>query len=154
MTRPASALAASIFSLAATLTFSQDQAGRQPCPDVTSETMGCELIAWSRLQEPTPLPDATSPPDGQPKEKEKGRLEKRVEGQESDLNPQRQSSQTVTGVIVRNEEMYCLKVNADLTLVLDDQEVAQRYQGKRVNIKGLVDLELKTLRIESIGAVS
>jgi hypothetical protein len=50
--------------------------------------------------------------------------------------------------------MYWLKVSADLTLVLDDQEVAQRYQGKRVNIKGRVDLELKTLRIESIRAVS
>jgi hypothetical protein len=156
MTRPVNALAGSLFWLAtATLTFSQDQAGHQPCPDVTSETMGCELIAWSRLQEPVPLPDATSPPDRQDRQAyEKERLEKRAKGQESDANPQHQSSQTVTGIIVRNEAMYWLRVNADLTLLLDDQEVAQRYQGRQVNIKGLVDLELKTLRIDSIQSVS
>jgi hypothetical protein len=153
MTRPVSMLAGSLFWLAtATLAFPQDQAGHQPCPDVTSETIGCELIAWSRLQEPIPLPDATSPPDRQAYQKDG--LEKRAKGQEPDVKGQRQSSQTVTGVIVQNDAMYCLKVNADLTLVLDDQEVAQRYQGKRVNIKGVVDIELRALRIESIQAIS
>jgi hypothetical protein len=37
-------------------TFSQDGAP-QPCPDMTAGTLGCELIEWSHLQEPVPLPN-------------------------------------------------------------------------------------------------
>jgi hypothetical protein len=42
------------------LTFSQDGAPQpcpEPCPDMTAGTLGCELIEWSHLQEPVPLPN-------------------------------------------------------------------------------------------------
>ena len=41
----------------APLAFSQDGTP-QPCPDVESGALGCEPVAWSRLQEPMPLPGA------------------------------------------------------------------------------------------------
>jgi hypothetical protein len=62
MTRLAQALMVSILCLApAKLSLSQNPPERQPCPDVTAEAIGCELIAWSHLQEPVPLP--LTPPD-------------------------------------------------------------------------------------------
>jgi hypothetical protein len=37
------------------------QAGSpQPCPDTTAGALGCELIAWSKLQSPVPLPEPDS----------------------------------------------------------------------------------------------
>lgn len=43
------------------LAFSQDGTP-QPCPDVEPGALGCEPVAWSRLQEPMPLPE----PDAKP----------------------------------------------------------------------------------------
>src|SRR5579872_3430230 len=40
----------------------------QPCPEVPPGTVGCQLVAWSHLQEPVPLPEAetkAAPPPGQ-----------------------------------------------------------------------------------------
>jgi uncharacterized protein DUF5818 len=134
MTRLASALTVSIFGLAtATLMFCQNQAGRQPCPDVTEATMGCQLIAWSHLQEPVPLPDATSSPNRQARD---------------------QFLQTFDGTIVRSEGQYLLEVSAGVALVLHDQEIAQRYEGKRVKINGWLDTTQKMLHIGSIEAIS
>jgi hyperosmotically inducible protein len=45
------------------MAFSQDSTPH-PCPDVTSETLGCELVEWSKLQEPVPLPNPD--PDAKP----------------------------------------------------------------------------------------
>jgi hypothetical protein len=41
--------------------FSQD-GNPQPCPAVAPGTLGCELVEWSQLQEPVPLPE----PDAKP----------------------------------------------------------------------------------------
>jgi hypothetical protein len=113
--------------------FCQNQAGRQPCPDVTEATMGCELIAWSHLQEPLPLPDATSSPNHQSRG---------------------QFLQPFDGTIVRSEGQYFLEVSAGVALVLHDQEIAQRYEGKRVKINGWLDADQEILHIDSIEEIS
>jgi hypothetical protein len=150
MMRSARALAGSIIWLAtATFAFSEDQAGRQPCPDVTSETMGCELVAWSRLQEPIPLPEATEPPSREAKAREgvggasKGRI---PDGDSEDHRP----LQCFAGVIVRNEGQYWLKVSPKVALPLSDGQIAQRHEGKLVKVMGVVDTEGKTLQIERV----
>jgi hypothetical protein len=71
MTRVAQALMVSILWLApAKPSLSQNPPERQPCPDATAEAVGCELIAWSHLQEPVPLP-LTPPDDRQPGDPER-----------------------------------------------------------------------------------
>jgi hypothetical protein len=95
MTWTTEALTVAVFWLAASLSFCQNPVDRQPCPDVTAEAMGCELIAWSKLQEPVPLP-LTLPDDRQPSQPER---QERV----SDQNTERhQSLQTVVGVVVKD----------------------------------------------------
>jgi hypothetical protein len=94
----------------APLAFSQ-QGSAQPCPAVTPGTLGCQLVAWSRLQEPVPLPEPeTKPaPDQQP-------------GKSQDSRTQTQASrQRVMGIIVRQGEKYVLKAGDSTTYQLDDQ---------------------------------
>jgi hypothetical protein len=141
MKRPANVLVSLAFWLATTaFSFSQNQLNQQACPDVADEALGCELIAWSHLQEPVPLPEATSPPE-RPKE-------------QANEVPRAQSLQTMTGFIVLNQGQYCLRVNDQLVLVLDDQKTAQRHEGERVKIQGMLDADRKTLRVEGISPIS
>ena len=127
----------------APLAFSQ-QGSAQPCPDVTPGTLGCQLVAWSRLQEPVPLPqNETKPaPDQQP-------------GQSPDSPTQTQASpQRVIGIIVRQGEKYVLKAGDNTTYQLDDQERARRYQDKQVTVVGRLDPDSNTFHIESIESAS
>ena len=122
MKRPASALAAWVFLTTAILCVAQGPPDRQPCPDVTAEAEGCELIAWSHLQEPIPLPQATAPPH----------------------------HETIAGIIVIKRQQAWLRVTADAAFLLDGGELTVGYEGRQVRIAGVVDRELKTLHVESI----
>ena len=125
----------------APLAFTQDGAA-QPCPDVTPGTLGCELVAWSHLQEPVPLPEPESKPDQQP-------------GQSPDAQTQPQASrQSLTGIIVREGEKYVLKVGDNTTYQLDDQDRARRYQDKQVLLVGRLDAHSNTFHIETIELTS
>ena len=57
------------------------------------------------------------------------------------------------GVVVRDQDQYCLRVSAEVNLMLDDRQIAQRHEGKQVRIEGVVDREKKTLHIVSITPV-
>jgi Protein of unknown function (DUF5818) len=116
----------------------------QPCPEVTPGTLGCELIAWSHLQEPVPLPDpdATTQPDQQS-----------AKSSNSETEPQA-ARQRITGIIVRQGEKYVLKAGDNTTYQLDDQDKAKRYQDKQVLVVGTLDAANHTIRIESIELAS
>jgi hypothetical protein len=60
----------------------------------------------------------------------------------------------VTGVVVKQEGHDWLKVSAELVLLLEDQQMAQPYEGKQVRIKGRIDIKLRTLHVESITRLS
>lgn len=135
----------------ATPLFSQNQVDQQPCPEVAEDAVGCEPIAWSRLQEPVPLPDAASPPD-RPGAKEGPGASS--ETQSSDFEGHRQRVQTIVGVIIRNQEWYLLRVSAAVTLALEGPQVARHHEGERVRIKGVVDHEKRSIHVESITPIS
>jgi len=124
--------------------FTQDSTA-QPCPEVTPGTMGCELVAWSHLQEPVPLPEPESkpapPPDQQP-------------GQSQTSQTPEASSQSITGVIVQQGEKYVLKVGDNTTYQLDDQDRARKYQDKRVMVVGRLNANTAVFHVESIELVS
>ena len=140
-----SLLGLALFLTIAPWAFTQD--GRaQPCPDVTPGTLGCELVAWSHLQEPVPLPEPETkpapPPDQQP-------------GQSPNSQTQPQASkQSITGIIVRQGQKYVLKAGDNTTYQLDDQDRASRYQDKEVRVVGKLDADSNTLHIESIELAS
>ena len=139
MKRAAHAAVGLAFVLAS-LALAQDAA--QPCPDVSPYALGCELVAWSHLQEPVPLPESQSQPDQQA-------------GQAPDSQAQPQASrQRITGIIVRQGEKYVLKAGDTTTYQLDDQDRAKGYQDKQVLVVGRLDSDNYTLHIESIALIS
>jgi len=118
------------------LAFSQDGTP-QPCPDVEQGALGCEPVAWSRLQEPMPLPE----PDAKPAPPADQQA-----GQSSNFPTQTQTpKQSITGIVVKQGEKYVLKVGDKTTYQLDDQSRAAQYLDKQVKVVGRLDADSNTL---------
>jgi hypothetical protein len=120
------------------LGFSQDGSA-QPCPDVVPGTVGCQLVAWSHLQDPVPLPNPEAKPDQQQPE----------QSQSTQAQPQ-SAMQKISGIIVRMGDKYVLKAGGTTTYQLDDQEKAKRYQDQQVTVVGTLDTASNTIHVESI----
>jgi len=123
-----------LFLVSVPLAFAQD-GNSQPCPEVMPGTVGCQLVAWSHLQEPVPLPNPEAKPDRQP--------------QQAQTQPQ-SAMQKITGIIVRMGDKYVLKAGGTTTYELDDQEKAKRYQDQQVTVVGTLDTANNTIHLESI----
>ena len=135
----------SLLLLTVPMAVSQD-GGPQPCPDVTPGALACELIAWSRLQEPAPLPEPDAnpvPPSDQPGKP----------SPDSQAQPET-STRSIVGIIVRQGEKYVLKAGDNTTYQLDDQDRAKQYQDKQVKVVGRLDPASNSLHIDSIEVVS
>jgi hypothetical protein len=114
----------------APLAFSQD-GNPQPCPHVEPGALGCQPVAWSRLQEPMPLPE----PDAKPEPPADQQA-----GQSSNSLAQPQTpKQSITGIVVKHGEKYVLKAGDNTTYQLDDQSRAAQYQDKQVKVVGRLD---------------
>ncbi|HXM22254.1 MAG TPA: DUF5818 domain-containing protein [Terriglobales bacterium] len=140
-----SQIALAFFLVIAPLAFSQDGT-LQPCPYVTPGTLGCELVAWSQLQEPVPLPEPDTKPVPPP---DKQRDAQPGQSASSQAQPPA-SRQSITGIIVRHGEKCILRAGANTTYQLDNQNKARQYQDKRVKIVGRLDVDSATFHIESI----
>lgn len=109
----------------ATLAFPQDRLSRQPCPDLAAESLGCELIVWSDLQEPAPPPDPASFP------------------------AQRSDQTTFVGIIMGSNGRYFLQAG-DNVLALDDSPLMRRYEGQAVKVTGTFDEDNRRLHIKKV----
>jgi hypothetical protein len=138
-------LGLALFLTIAPWAFTQDGAV-QPCPDVAPNAIGCEPVAWSRLQEPVPLPEPEAKPAPSPDQQP-------APSPDSQTEP-KAARQSITGIIVRQGEKYVLKAGDNTTYQLDDQDRARRYQDKQVLIVGSLDARSHTFHIESIELTS
>jgi hypothetical protein len=84
--------------------FSQDGTP-QPCPAVAPGTLGCELVEWSQLQDPVPLPEPDAKPVPPPH-----RQHDPQPGQSANPQAQPQSPrQSMSGPTTRGR--HCLEVS-------------------------------------------
>jgi hypothetical protein len=111
-------LGLALFLITGSWAIAQD-GGAQPCPAMVPDAMGCQLVAWSHLQEPVPLPESKPAPS--PDEHH---------GQSPDAQTQQASRQRMTGIIVGQGEKFVLKAGDNTTYQLDDQE---RAHGTWIN---------------------
>lgn len=100
------------------------QAPKRP----TSEAPRTQLVAWSELQKPKPIP---------------------AQGQ-AQVAP---AAQLFSGVIRSQSGQYILLVENRLPYALDDQQSVQPYEALQVRIAGAVDTATGTLHIVSIEAI-
>jgi hypothetical protein len=128
------------------LMFAQDPQ-TQPSPTLPSDTLGPQLIAWSQLQKPQPVPQLLLQPDRPLQQPDVQRA-----------NPPTQQEQpaapTFKGTIIKNGTRYVLKVSSNSTYQVDEQYSPKQYEGKQVKIAGTLDADGKSLRITSIELVS
>ena len=119
----------------------------QPTPILPSEILGPQLVAWSQMQKPQPIPQPMPSP---------GRPSQQAEQQPAQSTPVQPSpaAQTFTGTIVKDGGKYILKTSGTNVYELDDQERAKQYDGKQVKIAGTLDATGNSLHVTSIELLS
>jgi outer membrane biosynthesis protein TonB len=134
------------------------QSAPKPAPGHTDGIIGPQLIAWSELQKPQPVPQQPQPvppPDTQPSQQPS---EPKQPPPEEQQHPQKESqestAQSVTGSVVKVAGKYMLETEDNIAYQLDDQDKARQYEGKRVKVTGSLDRTTGILHVSSIELLS
>jgi hypothetical protein len=119
-------------------------------PALPATILGPQLIVWSELQKPQPVPQPVTPGTGPSQQQQKTQQP----GEDATAQSQQQpAAETFTGTVIRDGDKYVLKTNST-TYQLDDQEHAKQYEGKPVKVLGSVDATTNVLRVTSIQLMS
>jgi hypothetical protein len=138
-----------VLATATPLMFSQAME-KNPSPVTPDEFLGPQLIAWSQVQKPQPVAEPLPQSDRVAQRAGESSSEKAQEP------PQQQpGAQTLTGTIVKDSGRYVLKVSSSSTTYeLDDQDRAQRYEGKQVKVAGTMSAKGDSFHVISIELIS
>lgn len=115
----------------------------EPAPALPSSVLGPDLIAWSQMQTPRPVPQPL-PPDQNPRA------------------PQQPATETFTGTIAKVDVSYVLKLANGLTYRLEYQNDNQnghqnhgkQYEGKQVRLTGVLNANQSSIQLFSIQLIS
>ena len=132
----------------------QELAAR-PAPSTGDGILGLQLIAWSEMQKPQPVPQRPQPvpvPDSNT-DKQAGPTEDTPQ-QPPAQEKQGPAAQTLTGTVIKLGSKYVLKTTDKQTYELDDQDKAREYEGKQVKIIGSLDRTTNMIHITSIELIS
>ena len=113
----------------------------KPAP-IPSDILGPQLIAWSQLQSPQPLQEASPQRAG-----------KDSPAQLRDEAPQSPGAQTLAGTIVKDSGVYILKVS-NTSYRLDNQDRVRKYEGKQVRVSGTLDAGSNSFHVVTIELIS
>jgi hypothetical protein len=58
--------------------------------------------------------------------------------------------ETFTGTIAKKGDQFVLTDSSKFSYSLDDQQTAEKFAGKKVRVKGILDTVNNTIRIETI----
>jgi hypothetical protein len=117
--------------------------------------LGPQLIAWSQLQKPYPVPqrpDPLPPPETKPDSKASPDQKQDPKGQQPE--PGQSTASSITGTIVIMSGKYALATADNVTYQLDDQDKAKRYDGKQVKVMGTLDRTTGIIHVRSIELLS
>jgi hypothetical protein len=143
------------------VSLAQDPAAR-PAPSTGDGILGPQLIAWSEMQKPQPVPQRPEPvpvPDSNA-HKQAGPTEDTPQQQpaqdaKAPAQPkQGPAAQTLSGTVIKLGNKYVLKTTDKQTYELDDQDRAREYEGKQVKIVGSLDRTTNMIHITSIELIS
>jgi hypothetical protein len=134
----------------------------RPAPRTGDGILGPQLIVWSEMQkpqpvpqrpEPVPVPDSNADKQAGPTEdtpKQQPAPDTRAPAQEK----QGPAAQTLSGTVIKLGNKYVLKTTDKQTYELDDQDRAREYEGKQVKIVGSLDRTTNMIHITSIELIS
>lgn len=152
MNRKTSVFGGLLLAVAAPLVFGQD--ARRPQPPPSPEDFlaaSTELIAWTYLQKPKPVPEPLPPPDkGVPEPDQQTTQPPSSQAPAPDQVP----TQTFSGKIVKNGDKYVLKVSSGTSYQLEGQGDAKQYEDRDVKVVGTLDSSTNTIRVQKIELLS
>jgi hypothetical protein len=137
-----------------------------PAPGQNDGIIGPQLIAWSALQKPEPVPQKPQPipgPDqaqpssqGQQSPSQSAQPDQSTQpnAQQPEPETQQTPSQSVSGTIAKVSNKYVLQTADSVTYQLDDQSTAGQYVGKHVKVTGTLDRATGVIRVRSIELLS
>lgn len=117
-------------------------------PKHPSPENGSELIAWTQMQQPRPMPSA----DGLT-----------VPGRQTDASEPNidnagafsiQPVQSFSGAVVIADGEYMLKVAEGVNYYLDDQELGRKFEGRDVQVTGNLIPGSDLIKVQDIKAAS
>lgn len=139
----------------------QQSPALKPAPGHTDGILGPQLIAWSELQKPQPVPQQPQPvpppdtqPSQQPSQPNPQPDAKPDTPQRPEPETQQSTAQSVTGSVVKVAGKYMLETDDNIAYQLDDQDKARQYEGKRVKVTGSLDRSTGILHVSSIELLS
>jgi Protein of unknown function (DUF5818) len=115
-------------------------------PDLPGDVLGPQLVAWSQLQTPHPVPQPLPSERPDPQQKPAP-----TDPQGKEAQP---ATQSFTGTIMKDGGKLVLKTSDNAVYQIDDQETAKSYEGKRVKISGTLDAKTNMLHILAIDSLS
>ena len=128
------------------VSLAQELAAR-PAPRTGDGILGPQLIAWSEMQKPQPVPQRPQPvpvPDSNADKQEGPREDTPQQQPAQDAKAPAQekqgpAAQTLNGTVIKLGDKFVLKTADKQTYELDDQDRARQYQGKQAKIFGSLD---------------
>ncbi|MGD0267452.1 MAG: DUF5818 domain-containing protein [Candidatus Sulfotelmatobacter sp.] len=154
MKREICLLAVPVFLLGAVASICAQNLPSRPSPTPPSDILGPQLIAWSQMQKPEPVPQPLPPPDKPVQQPAPTTNQQPAPPAKSQVQPRPPAAQTFTGTVVKDAGRYILKVSGTTVYQLDDQDKAKQYEGKQVKIEGTLDANGNSLHITSIELLS
>jgi Protein of unknown function (DUF5818) len=144
-------------TLISALAFAQQFPALKPAPGPNG-VLGPQLIAWSEMQKPQPVPqrpEPLPPPDTQPGEQPSPEDKSPTSAQQQvEPETQQHTVQSITGTVVKVAGRYVLETGDNLAYQLDDQDKARQYEGKRVKVTGTLDRNTGVIHVTSIELLS
>lgn len=116
----------------------------------TDELLTSDLIAWTDMQSPQPMPSTTQQAQRAPDIPQANQLG----GPEIPTQDAQPTAQTFNGSISKEDGCYVLKVSHTTSYQLDNQEQARQYEGQRVTVMGALDSRRNLIRVQRIEPVS
>jgi Protein of unknown function (DUF5818) len=117
---------------------------------------GTELIAWTQMQEPhpvqsqQPVPSPERQPDPTPDTRPQNQP---APGAQDDAQKE-PAVQSFMGTVMKLEGKYVLKTTDKMTYQLDDQERAQKFEGKQVQVTGNLITGTNLIKVQDIKAAA
>jgi hypothetical protein len=113
---------------------------------------GTELIAWTQMQkpEPVPSPHPVPLPDQPQAPQQAPDAQKPASGSQQDDMQKQNAAQSFMGTVVKAGDKYVLKTADSTTYQLDDQDRAKTYEGKQVQVTGTLDAKSGTIHVQDM----
>jgi hypothetical protein len=133
-------------------------------PAHPGQLFSSDLVHWSFMQQPqqpeqshsqqqpTPEPAPETQPTPNPTPAQPGPNQTAPAAPES--QGQNPTAQTFTGTIDKEADSYVLKVSDSNSYKLDNQQAAQPYEGRRVQVTGTLDRAINLIHVDKVEPMS